>query len=545
MKEIVSLNQKEQQRVMVLNRVECGELLGREGATLIELSLRQTRRLLAAYRKEGVAALAHGNRGRCPVRALPEETKEQVIALARGRYAGCNHHHLTELLAEREGIVLSRSSVWRVLTTAGVKSPRRHRPPSHRCRRERYPQEGMLLQIDGSYHDWLEGRGPWLTLLMAVDDATGTVPYALFWQQEDAKGYFLLFWGIIERCGIPLAVYSDRHAVFKDADQTVERADDLPTTRELTQFGRALQELGVGQVFARSPEAKGRVERMAGTFQDRLVSELRLAGASTQAEANRVLWQFLPGFNARFGVPPAQSGCAYRPVTPDLDLAGILCTRHSRKVARDNTVKYNWRTLQLLPGTDRPSYAGMRVEVQERLNGTLAVCYQGQVVPSQEAPPRAGVLRLRNDATSGRAAPFPCLGGGVTSDRVGGQGQVGRLVLGAAREEAAASSTSPVRLPGAYCFKATGAAGLSRRPTLRQQARWDAIQEAKRQGLPLRGIARYLGISRNTVRKYLAADGPPIYPMRRQRVSTTTGTELATCGGPPPPVGMGAVPSTM
>lgn len=526
------MNQKEQQRVMVLNRVERGELVGREGATLIELSLRQTRRLLAAYREEGVAAIAHGNRGRHPAHALSEETREQVVALARGRYAGCNHHHLTELLAEREGIMLSRSSVWRILTTSGVKSPRRHRPPSHRCRRERYPQEGMLLQVDGSYHDWLEGRGPWLTLLMAVDDATGTVPYAVFWQQEDAKGYFLLFWGIIERCGIPLAVYSDRHAVFKDADHVPATADDLVTTQDLTQFGRALQELGVGQVFARSPQAKGRVERMAGTFQDRLVAELRLAGANTQAEANRVLWQFLPGFNARFGVPPAQPGSAYRSVGPDLDLAGILCVRHTRKVARDNTVKYNWRTVQLLPGTDRPSYAGVRVEVQERLNGTLAVCYQGQVIPSQEAPPRAGILRSRNGGSSGPPVPFRCLGGGVTPDSVGGQGQVGRLVLGAAREEAAGGSTALDRPHGAYCLTATSTTPSSRRPTLRQLARWNAIQEAKRQGLSLRGIAMYLGISRNTVRKYLAADGPPIYPLRRQRVPTIAGVAPPASGGP-------------
>jgi len=209
----------------------------------------------------------------------------------------------------------------------------------------------MLAQMDGSYHDWLEGRGPWLTLLLAVEDATGTVPFALFRKHEDTHGYFLLIEGIIRRRGIPLAVYTDRHAVFqhpRTVSTTPERS--LAGEREPTQFGRALRELGVHQIFARSPEAKGRVERAAGTFQDRLVAELRLAGACTMAEANRVLVDFLPRYSERFGIPPAQTISAYRPLDSELDLATVLCFKYRRKVARDNTVKYDWHTLQLLPG---------------------------------------------------------------------------------------------------------------------------------------------------------------------------------------------------
>ncbi len=184
-KETVSLNQKEQQRVMVLNRVERRELVGREAAGLMGLSLRQVRRLLAAYRREGVAAMAHGNRGRRPAHAMGEEVRKLVVALAQGPYAGCNHYHLTEILVEREGLSLSRSTVRRILVVAGLKSPRRRRPPKHRCRRERYPQEGMLLQIDGSRHDWLEGRGPYLTLVPIHrdrrchgDSTSGPIPRA-------------------------------------------------------------------------------------------------------------------------------------------------------------------------------------------------------------------------------------------------------------------------------------------------------------------------------------------------------------------------------
>ena len=222
----------------------------------------------------------------------------------------------------------------------------------------------MLVQVDGSVHAWLEERGPRCTLLLAIDDATSTVPYALFRHEEDTHGYFLLMQELIRRCGVPLALYSDRHAVFK----YVPGSHQSPAP---TQFGRAMAELGVEQIFARSPEAKGRVERANGTFQDRLVTEPRLAGARTISEANQVLWAFLTRFNKRFGVPPAQSTNAYRSRDPDLNLAGILCFKHSRKAARDNTVKYNWHTLQLLPSSERSTYVGAHVVVQERLDGKL------------------------------------------------------------------------------------------------------------------------------------------------------------------------------
>src|SRR3990172_9206677 len=213
MEGLVTLNREEQRRLMVLNEGGRGRLGGRQAAEVLNLSLRQLRRLLAAYRKEGAQALAHGNRRRKPQHALDEGVKEQVLALANSTYAGCNTQHFTELLAERESISLSRSTVRRILLKAGMRSPRKRRPPKHCSRRERYPQEGMLLQIDGSHHDWLEGRGPYLTLVGAIDDATGKVPYALFREQEDAQGYFLLLSEGIRKKGIPLALYSDRHGI--------------------------------------------------------------------------------------------------------------------------------------------------------------------------------------------------------------------------------------------------------------------------------------------------------------------------------------------
>ena len=395
--ETITLNRKDQQRVMVLNGMEKRELTASQAGELMGLSVRQVRRLVAAYRREGVGAIAHGNRGRRPPHTVSEAIRERVVALAVGPYDGANHTHLTELLAEREGVYLSRSTVRRVLLKAGIKTPRRHRPPKHRRRRERYPQEGMMLQVDGSRHDWLQGRGPWLTLIGGIDDATGTVPYGCFREQEDSYGYMLLLQGVIQHKGVPLALYSDRHSIF-----VVSRAQHETLQEQLagqtprTQVGRALDELGIRLVLAHSPQAKGRIERLWGTFQDRLLTELRLAGASTLKEANALLADFLPRFNAQFGVPAAQPGSAYRGLPAGTDLAGVLCFKHQRTVAADNTVRFEGRTLQLLPDPHRASYARARVEVQQRLDGELIVTYQDRVLLTEDAAPGTISLRAHN-----------------------------------------------------------------------------------------------------------------------------------------------------
>ncbi len=239
---------------MVLNEVEKGKVLVREAAGVFGLSERQGWRLLAAYREEGAAGLAHGNRGRKPGHTTPEEICKQVLQLAQTTYAGFNQQHFTDLLGEREEVFLNRSTVRRILLQGGIRSPKKRRPPKHRKRRERYAQEGMLLQIDGSRHDWLEGRGPWLTLIVAIDDATGKIPFALFREQEDAQGYFLLLRQIVEREGIPLAVYRDRHGIFERPKKEVESLEEeLTGSRNLTQFGRLVRELGVESIPSRSP----------------------------------------------------------------------------------------------------------------------------------------------------------------------------------------------------------------------------------------------------------------------------------------------------
>ena len=201
-----------------------------QAAELLGVSERHARRLLAAYRRDGAAALAHGNRGRCPHNAIPVAQAAGVMEMATQRYEGANHTHFTELLREREGIDLSRPTVRRILTGVGIGSPRSRRSPQHRFRRQRMPQAGMLVQLDGSHHAWLEDRGPKFALLLAVDDATGVVVNAVFRTGEDTRGYFMLLEDLIEDWGIPLALYSDRHAVFKHNARKPEMA------AEATQF---------------------------------------------------------------------------------------------------------------------------------------------------------------------------------------------------------------------------------------------------------------------------------------------------------------------
>ena len=315
-----------------------------------------------------------------------------MVELATSTYAGFNRQHLTEKLAEDHGIVLSRSTVHRILATAGVAPVRRRRPARHRQRRDRYPREGMLLQVDGSRHDWLEGRGPYLTLIGGIDDATGLVPWACFREQEDAQGYFQLFREVVRRRGIPMAVYSDQHSIFYSTKKTPTLEEQLTGRRTPTQVGRLLEELGVRWIRARSPQAKGRVERLWGTFQDRLTSELRLAGASTQEQASVVLARYLSRHNRRFTVPPADPTPAWLPWPRGRSLHEVFCFKYQRLVANDNTVRLGAVVMDIPPNRQRISYARCRVDLHQRFDGTLHIFHNGIQLASASPPP----FRLRS-----------------------------------------------------------------------------------------------------------------------------------------------------
>lgn len=376
-KDAVTLSQREQQRLRVVMEVEAGRWSVEQATEVLGLSVRQVWRLKAGYREEGAAAFMHGNRGRPSPGRLSEAIRSRVVELLAGPYAGCNDHHLAELLALREGILLSRKSVERIRREAGLKPARQRRPPRHRQRRERMSQEGVMLQVDGSPHHWFGPEQPACSLLVAIDDATGKIVAAVFREQEDAQGYFLLLKQVLKAKGIPLELYHDRHSIFRDNSKrpwSIE--EELQGRREPTQFGRALEELGITAIAAHSPQAKGRVERLNGTLQDRLVQELRLAGVTGIKAGNRFLPAYLKRFNSRFAVKAEEPGLAYRPLHPSLDHDRILSFRYQRVVAMDNTVRLDGRLIQVPPGPKRRSYAGARVWVHEFLDGSLGVWYQ-------------------------------------------------------------------------------------------------------------------------------------------------------------------------
>lgn len=378
---------KEQQRIEVVTRWLAGILTTSEATLVLGCSERTAWRLRAAMLRDGAAGLAHGNRGRPSTRRLPEAIAGRIVLLATTEYRGFNDTHLTEVLAEEEGIVIGRSSLRRLLRSHGLASPRRRRAARYRSRRERMAQEGLMIQVDGSRHDWLEGRGPWLTLVGGIDDATGKIVGTVFRAAEDGVGYLLVLRDMARRFGLPASIYRDGSSVFAPSHGSAAERE------EATQIARALAELGITSIPAGSPQAKGRIERAWGTFQDRLVSELRRRGVSTIEGANAVLRDFVPRFNRRFGVPAASPVSAWRPLPAGLDLAHVLAFRWRRVVGSDSCVRLDGALLQLPAGAGGRSLAGRRVEVELRLDGRLLVVADGRLLAAVPAPPEPRRLR--------------------------------------------------------------------------------------------------------------------------------------------------------
>jgi transposase len=398
------LTTRDQQRLEVLTRWIAGLLTVDEAAGLLGLSERSAWRLRRRLLEEGADGLVHGNRGRASSHRIDELTRARIIELVGpgGRYRGVNDCHLAELLAAEEGIDIGRSSLQRLLRSAGHASPRTRRSPRYRSRRERMAQAGMLVQLDGSPHDWLEDRGPRLTLVGGIDDATGSIVGATFRDNEDGTGYLEVLRQICTSHGLPSAVYRDRSGIFSPTHPNAS------TREESTQVGRAFAELGIVSIAASSPQAKGRIERLWGTCQDRLVTMLRLAEANDIVSANAVLARFVPSFNRRFAVPAAIETPAWRPVPSELDLGRVCAFRWRRNVGNDNTVRLEGAVLQLPPVRPGRGLAGRRVELQLRLDGRLLVELDGRTLIAVAATPEPDKLRdIRVLATSG---PKPAAG---------------------------------------------------------------------------------------------------------------------------------------
>lgn len=394
MEKRVTMSMKELKRMEVMQMIDKKLITGVKATEMLGLSLRQVRRIIARYQEQGATGMVHGNRGREAQNRIKEAVRTEILKLAREQYRDYNDSHFTEeLTSEKHGLQVSRSTVRRIRRADGLGSPRKRRPPRHRSKRERKPQAGMMLQTDGSDHDWLEGRGPKLTLITYIDDATNEVLGAVFREEEDAAGYFMGLREICQRKGVPAAIYADRHTIFQSPKKaSIEQ--ELSGTQPLSQYGRLLKDLGIELIGARSPQAKGRVERLFDTLQDRLVKALREAGANNLEEANRVLATHLPKHNQRFRVEPAQKGSVYVPWSNTHQLKDFFCFKHQRTVANDNTIAFDGHRMQIPPGPKRRSYARAKVKVRQHLDGSLEIRHQGDSLvtfqPATNTPLRVG-----------------------------------------------------------------------------------------------------------------------------------------------------------
>jgi transposase len=381
----ISMSAKERRRLELFGRVRDGELTLVRASELLGLSYRQTRRCWRRFREEGDGGLVHRSRGRPSNRRGDPERRERVLARYRERYSDFGPTLAAEYLVREEGIVVAVETLRQWLIGAGLWSRRRRSPSPHRAWRARRACRGELVQLDGSHHDWFEGRRGKCVLMVLVDDATGAL-YARFSEGETTAACLETFGRYVERNGLPRAVYADRHSIHHTTrDATVEEslADEAPAT----QFGMALAELDVALILAHSPQAKGRVERANGTLQDRLVKALRLAGIDTLEEANAFLEEtFLPDFNERFGVEPSSRTDLHRRVPRRVELWRVLSFREERVVRNDGTLQWRNRWLQLVGGwRPRP---GRRVTVREQLDGRLRVFAGGREVGFEELPER-------------------------------------------------------------------------------------------------------------------------------------------------------------
>jgi len=330
---MVTVSQKEFQRVKVIENAVDGRLSVSEAAGLLQLSERQVQRLKRRYRPESVAWVHHGNRGRPMPWALPAGLRRTILELARGKYQGFNDSHLCEKLNAEEKLEVSRETVRRILRAAKLASPQKRRTRQYRARRLRRPRFGMMVLTDASRHDWLEGRGPELTLIGFQDDATSQILSAHFQlEAENTLGYLRALHAMVTTHGVPLSLYRDRHGIFQRNDAHWTLAEQLAGQQCPTHLGRALEELGIQQIPAYSPQAKGRIERAWRTCQDRLVSELRLARACDLDSANQVLARFCAHYNQRFAVPAREAQPDFRSLPPRFDLARCLSFRYQRVV---------------------------------------------------------------------------------------------------------------------------------------------------------------------------------------------------------------------
>jgi transposase len=404
-KDIIMASQRELKRLHIVQKVIEGALKQAEAAEMLALSIRQTGRIIVRVREEGPQGVVHRSRGRESNRKLPQEIKDQVLNLYRTSYEGFGPTLAQEKLLERDGIRISDETLrgWLIEAELWKKKRKGRQHRQWRPRKERY---GQMIQVDGSHHDWFEGRGPACVFMGYIDDATGKV-YGRFYEYEGTIPAMDSFRRYIRKYGIPMSLYMDKHSTYKSTGEpTIE--EQLNGTEPVSEFGRALKELGVQLIHAHSPQAKGRVERLFNTLQDRLVKEMRLRGVSSIAEANEFLKEYLPIYNRRFGKKAAEAENLHRPIPKGLNLQRILCIKTERTVRNDFTIAHDRKLYQI-----EDAVKTKKLMVEEYTDGSMAIWCQGKklkfrqiIVKPEKLPKPLPELKRRKASKPAKNHPW-------------------------------------------------------------------------------------------------------------------------------------------
>jgi transposase len=380
---VFAISQKELTRYDVLRRVLDGTTSLVEAAGCMGVSYRQAKRLKQRA-ADGVIGLVHGNRGRPASNRLDADVRGRILALSQEHYRDFNDTHFTEEL-EKLGIKVSRESVREIRRDAGIAAKRKRRPRKHHKRRSRKTSEGLMMLWDGSPHPWFGSDQPPCCLMAGMDDARGSILSLLFCQSECSWAYLELLRRVVSRHGIPCSVYQDKHTALKRNDDFWSLEEELAGRQEPTQVGLALEAMGIQAIFANSPQAKGRVEKLFETLQDRLVAELRFNGITDINAANAYVDDgFIERFNERFAVP-AQGEHRWRRLGPGFDLNRICSFRYNAKVANDNAIRFCGLVFDIAPGPAGRSYAGCEVELRQLLDGSWRIYYADKLIAKAES----------------------------------------------------------------------------------------------------------------------------------------------------------------
>lgn len=377
MKGIISMSIKETERVSILDKLMGKELKQKHAAKMLNLSVRQVQRLVKRYKRLGAAGIPHQLRGTFSNHRISRDEINRVLGIIQTQYADFGVTLAHEKLTDHHAVTFSREALRKAMIKAGLWTVKQRKYVALHQMRERRSCEGELVQLDGSPHDWFEGRSDKCTLLVFIDDATGKLKHLQFVISESTQAYFAATKEYLLRYGKPLAFYLDKHGVFR-VNTTKAQTAAVEDSNGRIQFGSAMAELSIELIFANSPQAKGRVERVNQTLQDRLVKEMRLSGINAMEQGNRYLPEFIAAFNAKFAVVPKDKTNLHRPLSPDEDLDTILCEQHKRVLSRQLTLSFENRIYQIK--TKRPTYA-MRyapVVVRRNMQNKITIEYAGK-----------------------------------------------------------------------------------------------------------------------------------------------------------------------